>query len=300
MSAHVIVRPSLPCPRPLSFSAIVATTTNARSDFFLRSGRHSRSACSCAKRAQRSFKTLKTSKSARSGKNGLQPHSSTRRFFVAIITPGYFGSPYCRTELEQFLDKEEQEGSLEFTIPLYFVETPGYSTESGDPLIARIARRQARDWTHFNVRRKITSELHMEIDSIARYISKRRLKLPSPNAGHPSTPDLGDEVSPVTESTRRPIWLPRVVAAFGTMIVCTAAYMFYRAEQDSRQTEPRSSHQEVSEHVPADLGVTPSPPAKENKGTAIRRRRTQKPAVRSKPAGRSKDPDIRTPVTDGQ
>jgi cobaltochelatase CobT len=29
-------------------------------------------------------------------------------FLIPIITPGFFNSPYCRSELEQFLEREKQ------------------------------------------------------------------------------------------------------------------------------------------------------------------------------------------------
>src|SRR5829696_1203460 len=45
-------------------------------------------------------------------------------FFIAIVTPSFFSSPYCRAELERFMTRERRLGRNDLILPVYYVEAP--------------------------------------------------------------------------------------------------------------------------------------------------------------------------------
>ena len=42
-------------------------------------------------------------------------------FLIPVITPSYFTSPYCRTELDTFIDKEKRLGRDDLICPIYYI-----------------------------------------------------------------------------------------------------------------------------------------------------------------------------------
>jgi orotate phosphoribosyltransferase len=70
-------------------------------------------------------------------------------FLIAIITPGFFKSKYCRNELQRFLEREKTLGRDDLVFPVYYVETPllkDKSLRAKDELAKIIASRQCVDW----------------------------------------------------------------------------------------------------------------------------------------------------------
>ena len=73
----------------------------------------------------------------------------TVTLLLVIITPGFFRSPHCRAETEQFLDRERQLGRDDLILPVYYVSTPQIDDpgrRDADPLAATLAARQHADW----------------------------------------------------------------------------------------------------------------------------------------------------------
>ena len=73
----------------------------------------------------------------------------TVTLLLVIITPGFFRSPHCRAETEQFLDRERQLGRDDLILPVYYVSTPEVDDpgrRDADPLAATLAARQYADW----------------------------------------------------------------------------------------------------------------------------------------------------------
>jgi parallel beta-helix repeat protein len=73
----------------------------------------------------------------------------TVTLLLVIITPGFFRSPHCRAEVEQFLDRERQLGRDDLILPVYYVSTPEFDDpgrRDADPLAAVLAARQYADW----------------------------------------------------------------------------------------------------------------------------------------------------------
>lgn len=68
---------------------------------------------------------------------------------LVIITPGFFRSSACRSEVERFLSRERQLGRRDLILPLYYVsaaelENPRY--RENDRLAQELASRQFIDW----------------------------------------------------------------------------------------------------------------------------------------------------------
>jgi F-box protein 11 len=68
---------------------------------------------------------------------------------LAIITPGFFRSPYCRAEVQKFLDREHRLGRDDLILPVYYVSTPEIDDprrRDADPLAIALSARQYADW----------------------------------------------------------------------------------------------------------------------------------------------------------
>lgn len=70
-------------------------------------------------------------------------------FLIAIITPSFFNSEYCRAELSRFLEREKKLNRTDLILPFYFVDTPLLNDDelrASDELAKVIASRQYADW----------------------------------------------------------------------------------------------------------------------------------------------------------
>lgn len=70
-------------------------------------------------------------------------------FFIPIITPSFFNSPYCRQELALFLKREKKLKRSDLVIPVYYIKSNLMDEESrrvNDKLAEEIAARQYADW----------------------------------------------------------------------------------------------------------------------------------------------------------
>ena len=68
---------------------------------------------------------------------------------LVIITPSFFRSPACRTEVQRFLEREQTLGRDDLILPVYYVSTPELDDPHGrdtDTLADVLASRQHTDW----------------------------------------------------------------------------------------------------------------------------------------------------------
>jgi hypothetical protein len=72
-------------------------------------------------------------------------------FFIPIITPRYFTREECRREFRDFLAYAKSLGLQEFLLPILFVPVAGLVEDSGDELVAIVARTQFVDWSKMRV-----------------------------------------------------------------------------------------------------------------------------------------------------
>jgi len=70
-------------------------------------------------------------------------------FLIPIITPRFFNSPYCRDELQRFLEREQKLNRGDLILPVYYVSCPllDDARKRGTNELAQvIATRQYADW----------------------------------------------------------------------------------------------------------------------------------------------------------
>lgn len=71
------------------------------------------------------------------------------QFLIPIVTPLFFSSAACRSELETFIQYEKSLGRDDLILPIYFVTTPALEKSAQpdkDPLASIIRSRQHHDW----------------------------------------------------------------------------------------------------------------------------------------------------------
>lgn len=91
-------------------------------------------------------------------------------FLIPILTPSYFNSDACRTELETFLELERRSGRTDRILSLYFLDAPVYERGS-DALAAVLRERQHRDWRHLRINPVGSAKVMRALDSLAAEIA---------------------------------------------------------------------------------------------------------------------------------
>ncbi len=94
-------------------------------------------------------------------------------FLIPIITPGFFKSDPCLSELERFLGREKQLKRSDLILPIYYVNCPILNDEAkreADPMVKVIAARQYADW------RELRFELFTSPD-VGKMLAKMALQI---------------------------------------------------------------------------------------------------------------------------
>jgi hypothetical protein len=95
----------------------------------------------------------------------------TATLLVVIITPGFFRSSACRTEVERFLARERELGRDDLILPVYYVSTPELDNpERGDTdELARVLRsRQFADWRELRFESLASAEARRAVAELAK------------------------------------------------------------------------------------------------------------------------------------
>ena len=68
-------------------------------------------------------------------------------FFISVMTPRYFKSPSCRSELNRFARRAKEVGAKGLLLPLHYVNVPSLTDDSErDDLVSLVAEFQWIDW----------------------------------------------------------------------------------------------------------------------------------------------------------
>jgi formylglycine-generating enzyme required for sulfatase activity len=73
-------------------------------------------------------------------------------FFIPIVTPRAVGSPYCKSEFESFLAREQALGRNDLVFPILYIPVPALRDEvkwRNDRVLTIVAQRQFVDWRSF-------------------------------------------------------------------------------------------------------------------------------------------------------
>lgn len=79
----------------------------------------------------------------------LAEYLSKSTLLLAIITPSYYNSEWCRKELEHFLDREQQVGSGPLVVPVYYISSEkleDWRQWPGDRVVRALATYHYADW----------------------------------------------------------------------------------------------------------------------------------------------------------
>ncbi len=98
----------------------------------------------------------------------------TATFFLPVITPSFFRSAPCRTELTRFLEREKRLGRTDLILPLYYVRlcscagAPGACAHAReDPLKVAVFAHQFADWRKLRHATRKPDRKRKHIDELA-------------------------------------------------------------------------------------------------------------------------------------
>ncbi|WP_156761819.1 toll/interleukin-1 receptor domain-containing protein [Microbacterium karelineae] len=81
-------------------------------------------------------------------KSVIKRNLGTVAFFIPVITPAFFQSPVCRSEIESFAQRTEAEGLRGLLLPILWISVEGLEDETTEDKLVRIIQdRQWEDWT---------------------------------------------------------------------------------------------------------------------------------------------------------
>jgi parallel beta-helix repeat protein len=106
-------------------------------------------------------------------------------FLIPIITPNFFKSDYCRSELKQFLEREKNLGREDLILPVYYIETPLLEDSirrKDDELAQIINERQYVDWRELRFEPFDSSETRKKMAALAVQIRDALEERLSPSA----------------------------------------------------------------------------------------------------------------------
>jgi F-box protein 11 len=124
-------------------------------------------------------------------------------FLIPVITPSFFNSPHCRTELQRFLEREQKLGRSDLILPVYFIDAPLLNDEelrAEDELAQTIASRQYADWRELRFEPFTNPQVGKTLERLARQI---RDALPRVHAT--KTPDAPARASAETQPAAPPV-----------------------------------------------------------------------------------------------
>ena len=104
----------------------------------------------------------------------LQQARDNAAFLIPILTPAYFESRFCRSELNQFLEREKSSGRTGLIFPIHYVETRQLmdaSLREQDPLAQAISTRLWADWRELRFELRNSQAVHVAIANLASEIS---------------------------------------------------------------------------------------------------------------------------------
>jgi formylglycine-generating enzyme required for sulfatase activity len=92
------------------------------------------------------------------------------RFLIAILSPSFLNSDYCRKELTEFLAIEQSSGRNDLILPIYYRTTPlleNPTRRDTDPLAKVISQRQYADWRELRHLAVTDPKVRRKLDSLA-------------------------------------------------------------------------------------------------------------------------------------
>jgi F-box protein 11 len=102
-------------------------------------------------------------------KSRIEETLESATLLIAILTPSFFKSEYCRKETQQFLDREKKLGRRDLIIPVYYVNMRAFEKDetNDDELIEVMKSRQRFDGTKLRFLELDSTGLRETVNAIA-------------------------------------------------------------------------------------------------------------------------------------
>lgn len=152
--------------------------------------------------------------------------------FIPVISPSYFNSDYCRSELKAFLKRESSLGRRDLVIPIYYVD---YDIFNNDELLrkdeyaleAAVKRHHYSDWRTLRAKPLSDAAFRPTVIHLANSIKEAVKRSPPPSARAQEDIDPSvDEIRTVLDEIRTRVQATRFRRRFRsgiTLRVLTAA-----------------------------------------------------------------------------
>lgn len=103
----------------------------------------------------------------------IHSHLGKVAFFIPVITPAYFKSVACRTEIERFAERTSIEGLKGLLLPILWVPSRELDdAASSDPLVQVVKDRQWEDWTSLRHEARGSSAYSRTLEKMAERIRR--------------------------------------------------------------------------------------------------------------------------------
>ena len=126
---------------------------------------------------------------------------------LVIITPSFFRSPACRTEVERFLERERELGRQDLILPVYYVSTPELDDpelRDTDELARVLASRQYADWRELRFEPFTAQVVRKTLAQLAARMRETFWRQPSEVMGD-STENSAQEAKPDVDVAERTV-----------------------------------------------------------------------------------------------
>lgn len=88
-------------------------------------------------------------------------------FFVPIITPGYFRSTECRSELLKFVAAARSLGVEDLVLPIRYVQVANLNADNPDEAVSLVARMQYADWQDLRLEEEDSAAYRKAVNALA-------------------------------------------------------------------------------------------------------------------------------------
>jgi hypothetical protein len=114
----------------------------------------------------------------------LQESVARVAFFIPVLTPRYFASASCRSELNTFARTASDLGIRDLLLPVLYVDVPGLHDETpSDDLVALVKRYQWEDWRTLRFANRESGEYRKAVVELAsRLVAANRAAEDSPTS----------------------------------------------------------------------------------------------------------------------
>ena len=109
-------------------------------------------------------------------------------FLIPIITPSFFQSAACRSEFEQFREREQEMGRADLILPIYYVEADEFSdeaTRATDEMAQVLLSRQYTDWRDLRFEPLTSARVGQMLAGMAKQVKKALAGAPPRSAAPP-------------------------------------------------------------------------------------------------------------------